>query len=806
MSEHEGRSTTVATGRSSGEIASGHHAGHRMAHGAVAEIALHDCHDAGEQAGLEVRLASYSGVTAVHFDRTRALAHLTYDPTITNEQRIRDALQRDGYRCDCHACADSTSHAGHPAVAATDAPAHRPASGAAGDAHAGHGAHMVQDMLRRLIGSAVLTLPIVIWSPLGAIVGFPAEPPFGISLGIWGFVFGTPVVLWGGWVFLNSAWRSLRRGDVTMMTLIALGVLVSYSYSVAVTFFLQGEVFYEAAAMLTTLSLLGHWLEMRARFSTGKAVEALLRLAPATARVRRNGEETDVPVEQVRVGDIVVTRPGDRLPVDGVVTEGQSYVDEAMITGEPIPANKQPGSKVVAGTVNQTGAFAFRADAVGADTALSRIVQMVQNAQASKAPAQRLADRAGRVLVYVALGAGTAAFLIWSLVGGQGFLFALTAGVSALVIACPDALALATPTAITVAVGKSARDGVLFKNATALEATATVNTVVLDKTGTLTEGRPALTDLVPTEGTDADMLLTLAAGADQPSQHPLAEAIVRAAHERGLDLPAAGSFDSLPGLGVTATVDGAAVLIGNRTLMSRYEVDVSALEDTQRRLSAEAKTAMYVASDGRALGVVAVADTVRPSAKGAIDTLHAMGVTTVMLTGDNRATAQAVADQLGIDTVIPEVLPQDKAARVTELRAAGKHVAMVGDGVNDAPALAEADVGVAIGAGTDVAVETAGVVLVKNDPADVARAIDLARKTRAKIRQNLVWAAAYNVVAIPVAGGALYPSLGLMLTPEWAALAMAASTVSVTLNALALNRARFRTPTRDLRPALPATT
>jgi len=406
--------------------------------------------------------------------------------------------------------------------------------------------------------------------------------------------------------------------------------------------------------------------------------------------------------------------------------------------------------------------------------------------------------------VYVALGAGTAAFLIWLLVGGNGFLFALTAGVSALVIACPDALALATPTAITVAVGKSARDGVLFKNATELEATAGINTVVLDKTGTLTEGRPALTDLVPADGVHSDTLLTLAAGADQPSQHPLAEAIVRAALERGLDLAKAESFDSLPGLGVTATVDGAAIHIGNRSLMNREGVDVGALEDAHRRLSAEAKTAMFVSADGRALGLVAVADTIRPSAKSAIDTLHAMGVTTVMLTGDNRATARAVADQLGIDTVIAEVLPQDKAAKVAELRAADKRVAMVGDGVNDAPALAEADVGIAIGAGTDVAVETAGVVLVKNDPADVARAIDLARKTRAKIRQNLVWAAAYNVVAIPVAGGALYPTLGLLLTPEWAALAMAASTVSVTLNALALNRARFGVRTGDIRPAPPA--
>jgi Cu2+-exporting ATPase len=463
-----------------------------------------------------------------------------------------------------------------------------------------------------------------------------------------------------------------------------------------------------------------------------------------------------------------------------------------MITGEPIPVAKQVRAKVIGGTVNQTGAFSFRATAVGADTALSRIVQMVQNAQASKAPAQRLADQAGKYLVFVALSVGVLTFLIWSLFGGHGVVFALTVAVSAVVIACPDALALATPTAITVGVGRAAQAGVLFKNATALEATAGVNTVVFDKTGTLTEGRPAVTDLVPAPGVDADRLLSLAGSADRPSQHPLAEAIVRAAKEKGVGIAEPHQFDSIPGHGVVATVDGTRVLIGNRKLMERERVAVSDLEARVSALASDGKTAMYVAADGQPLGVVAVADTVRESARKAVQSLHAAGVTTVMLTGDNRRTAEAVARTLGMDTVIAEVLPEDKAAKVKSLQANGQRVAMVGDGVNDAPALAQAEVGIAIGAGTDVAVETADVVLVKNDPADVARSIHLARAVRGKIKQNLFWAAIYNLLAIPVAAGALYPSLGVLLRPEWSALLMSASTVIVTLNALLLRKVRLK--------------
>lgn len=791
-----------------------HHGAHP--HGSVLEVALRNCHDGSEYADLERQFARLEGVQQVHLDRTRGVAHLAYDPAVTSAQRLEAEIEQRGYACDCADCAPSEAQPGHPSVgseghdhahhghAARPAPApahdhaavrHQEHAGHEGhDEHAGHGAAMVNDMLRRFLISLALTIPVVIFSPIGGALGFPDMPPFGLSMGLWGFLLATPVVWWGGWPFISAAWRALLRGEANMMTLIATGILVSYTYSLGATFLFEGEVFFEAAAMLTTFSLAGHWLEMRSRFATGRAVEALLKLAPATARVRRNGQEVEVALEQVVVGDEVVVRPGDRVPVDGVVISGQSYVDESMITGEPIPAAKTPGAKVVGGTVNQTGAFTFKATAVGADTALSRIVQMVRNAQASKAPAQRLADLAGKYLVFIALGSGVLTFLFWYFLGAQGLVFALTVAVSAVVIACPDALALATPTAITVGVGVAAREGVLFKNATALEATAAIDTVVFDKTGTLTEGKPAVTDLEPIAPFTPEELLALAASADQPSQHPLAEAIVRAAEERGVGVQPPDAFDSVPGHGVVAQVKGRTVLIGNRRLMDREGVEVGQLEERVSRLAAEGKTAMYVAVDGQPAGVVAVADVVRESARKAVQALHRMGIQTVMLTGDNRRTAEAVARQLGIDTVIAEVLPEDKAAKVKELQAQGRKVAMVGDGVNDAPALAEADVGIAIGAGTDVAVETADVVLVRNDPADVAKAIQLARKVRGKIKQNLFWAAIYNVLAIPVAAGALYNSYGILLRPEWAALLMSASTVIVTVNALLLgvgSRRRF---------------
>ena len=645
---------------------------------------------------------------------------------------------------------------------------------------------MVQDMLRRFIGSAILTVPIVLYSPLGtSLFGRELTPPFGLSPGLLGFVLTSIVVWWGGWPFVSSAARSLGQGELTMMTLIATGILVSYAYSAAVTFGLPGEPFYDAAAMLTAFSLLGHWMEMRSRFATGRAVEALLELAPPTARRVRNGQEEEVPLEAVAVGDILAVRPGDTIPVDGVAIEGSSYVDESMLTGEPVPVAKGAGDEVVGGTRNQQGAFRFRATKVGADTALARIVAMVREAQSSKAPAQRLADLAGKYLVIVALGSGVVTFLTWLGWGHQGVAFALSAAVAAIVIACPDALALATPTAITVGVGRAARAGVLFRNATVLEAAAKVDTVVFDKTGTLTEGRPSVTDVIPVTGVEEAEILRLAAAADAQSEHPLATAVVAAAKQRALVVDPPSYFEAVPGHGVQATVGGRTVLVGNRKLLERNGV-TPGLEREAEGLRAEAKTALYVAVDGRTIGLVAVAGRIRPTAKSAVATLHDLGIRVLLLTGDSRATAETVARTLGIDDVRAEVLPADKATEVRRLEEQGRRVAMVGDGVNDAPALAAATVGIAIGAGTDVAIETAGVILMKDDPADVPAALVLARRVHRKIKQNLFWAAIYNLIAIPLAAGVLYPSLGILLKPAWAALAMSASTVTVTVNALLL--------------------
>jgi Cu2+-exporting ATPase len=775
-----------------------HHPHHKTA-SAIAEVSLRTCHGGSDLESMEEHARGLLGVREVHVDRTRCVAHVSFDPTTTSEERLGDSLQRMGFTCDCQECEPSTAQPGHPE---THHDHHHPSEkpdaahheNGEGD-HAGHGQEMVDDLKRRFWISLVLTLPVVAFSPFGAVVGFPAMPPFGIGMGVFGLVLATPVVWWGGWPFISAAYRAARQRDANMMTLIALGILVSYLYSVAATLFGWSEVFFEAAAMLTTFSLAGHWMEMRSRVATGKAVEALLKLAPDTARVRRDGVEQLLPLDQVVLADEVIVKPGDRIPVDGVVAEGSSYVDESMITGEPVPVEKTAGAKVVGGTVNQTGAFTFHATAVGADTALSRIVKMVQNAQASKAPAQRLADQAGKVLVYVAIASGLAAFFGWHFASSFGVVFALTVAVSAVVIACPDALALATPTAITVGVGKAARHGILFKNATALEATATVSAVVFDKTGTLTEGKPALAEVVPAEDFSDERLLALAAAVDTHSQHPLAEAIVKGAEARGISLPKSEGFNSLPGRGAQAMVEGKQVAIGNRKLMADLKTDISKLEGRAQELAAQGKTAMFVAVDGKSAGLVAVADTIRESAKEAIKALHSKGIQTVMLTGDNRHTAEAVAKQVGIDVVIAEVLPEHKVEEVQKLQAKGLKVAMVGDGVNDAPALAQAEVGIAIGAGTDVAVEAADVVLVKNDPHDVSLGITIAQKVTGKIKQNLFWAAIYNLIGIPVAAGVLYPSLGILLRPEWAALAMSASTVSVTLNALLLNFIRVdRTP------------
>ncbi|MHB8147326.1 MAG: heavy metal translocating P-type ATPase [Vulcanimicrobiaceae bacterium] len=748
------------------------------------EIELQSCLSATDYTSLERDLKQRPGVLEFTLDRTTDLLDIRYDHNVTDAVTLSREMSRRGFPCCCKS----------PTLAA-DRPAHPMAmkhAGSAAGQHEGHTASMVGDMLRKAIVAAVLTIPIVAYSSIGRSLGFHEVLPGRLPEKTLGFLLATPIVFWAGSLFVVSAWRALLRREANMMTLIALGILVSYAYSVATTFWFPGEVFYDAAAMLTTFSLAGHWLEMRSRFATGRAVETLLKLAPATARVKRDGIEREIPLEAVVVGDELVVKPGDRIPVDGTVLSGSTYVDESMITGESAPVLKSIGSNVVAATVNKNGTLTFTATAVGADTALSRIVQMVKDAQASRAPAQEMADAAGKYLVYVAILAGVTAFAVWYFLGA-GVLFAITAAVSTIIIACPDALALATPTAITVGVGKGAREGVLFKNATALEATAGIRCVVFDKTGTLTEGKPSLTDVLPVPDASGEEITRFAAAADNASEHPLANAIVEGARARNLKIPPATDFQALPGLGASATVDGKRVLVGNTGLMRKEGVmlpDASEAQDD--RLAEQAKTPILVAIDGKFAGILAVGDKIRPSAIAAVKDLHAMNIRSVMITGDNRKTAQAVAHAIGIDDVLAQVLPHDKAARVKELQSTGEHVAMVGDGVNDAPALAQADVGIAIGAGTDVAIETADLVLMNSDPASVAIAIRIARAVRAKVTQNLFWASIYNVVAIPIAAGVLYPAFKVLLAPEWSALLMSASTITVTLNALLLNRLRLK--------------
>ncbi|MBB4140648.1 heavy metal translocating P-type ATPase [Microbacterium invictum] len=547
-----------------------------------------------------------------------------------------------------------------------------------------------------------------------------------------------------------------------------------------------GEVFYEAASMLATFVLLGHWVEMRARGGANDAIRTLLELAPPRAVVIRDGRELEVATLEVLPGDVMLVRPGGKIPTDGVVIDGESEVDESMVTGESMPITKTTGSEVIGATVNTDGTLRVRATKVGADTALAQIVQLVQEAQNSKAPGQRLADRAAFWLVLVALIGGTATFLVWLLVGATvptALLFAITV----VVITCPDALGLATPTAIMVGTGLGAKRGVLFKNATGIETAARIDTVVFDKTGTLTQGEPEVTDYIPI-GTDDIELLSLAAAAERESEHPLARAIVAYADARDIPHRTATAFRNITGQGAVATVDGHRIVLGNTRLMAQEGIDIGPLQATQQELASSGRTAILVAVDGSIAAVIALADAPRVTAKAAIDALHENGVEVAMLTGDNEPTARRIAALLGIDTVIADVLPEDKSARIAELQKAGKTVAMVGDGVNDAPALAQADLGVAIGAGTDVAIETADVVLMRSDPMDVAVALRIGKGTLRKMRQNLAWAIGYNAIALPIAAGVFYPAFGIMLTPAIAAISMSGSSVIVAVNALLLKR------------------
>jgi Cu+-exporting ATPase len=664
----------------------------------------------------------------------------------------------------------------------------------------------LRDMRHRFWVSLALTVPVFVSAMGMYIPGRPLEQLATPRAWTWfELILATPVVLWGGWPFFVRAWQSIVYRSLNMFTLIGLGVVVAYLYSLVAALFpgifpasFRDEaggvaVYFEAAAVITTLVLLGQVLELRARSQTGAAIKALLGLVPKTARVLRDdGSETDIPLDQVHVGFRLRVRPGEKIPVDGVVLEGTSSVDESMITGEPIPVEKKTDDRLTGATVNGTGSLIMRAERVGGETLLAQIVRMVSEAQRSRAPIQKLADLVAGYFVPTVVGVAALTFLVWALVGpSPRMAHALVNAVAVLIIACPCALGLATPMSIMVATGKGATLGVLFKNAEAIEFMRKVDTLVVDKTGTLTEGKPKLVGVQPAAGFDEARLLFFAASLERGSEHPLAAAIVEGAEARGVRLSSAEGFESLTGKGVKARVDGLEMALGNRKLMEDAGVALEGLAETAEAWRADGQTVVFVAVDGKVAGLIGVADPIKPTTQEAIQELHKDGMRVVMLTGDSRTTALAVARKLGIDDVIAEVLPEDKSNQVKRLQDEGRFVAMAGDGINDAPALAQAQVGIAMGTGTDVAMESAGVTLVKGDLRGIVRARLLSRATMRNIRQNLFFAFVYNSLGVPIAAGVLYPFFGLLLSPMIAAAAMSFSSASVVGNALRLRGVRL---------------
>ena len=657
------------------------------------------------------------------------------------------------------------------------------------------------DMSRRFWFAAALSVPIVILTLGAEVFGWEILP---MRTSAWvQLALASPVVLWGGWPFFERFWASLKTRNLNMFTLIGLGVGVAYGYSVVATLgpglfppslrTMGGmvPVYFEAAAVITALVLLGQVLELRARSATGKAIRALLGLAPKTARrIGQDGDEEDIPLEHVHVGDLLRVRPGEKIPVDGVVVEGHSSVDESMISGEPVPVEKTPGEKVTGATVNGTGSLVIRAERVGRDTMLAQIVRMVAEAQRSRAPIQKLADQVSGWFVPAVVLVSVATFIIWSLVGPEPRLsHALVNAIAVLIIACPCALGLATPMSIMVGTGRGASAGVLVKNAEALELMERIDTLVVDKTGTLTLGKPRLVGVRSSPGFDEQEVLRLSAALEKGSEHPLAAAIVDGAVERGLDVPASTGFQSHTGKGVAGTIDGRKVALGNKTLMIELGADTGPLESAADDHRAKGEGVMFAAVDGKLAGLIVVADPIKESALEAVAALRRAGVHVVMMTGDNRRTAEAVAKQVGVDEVLADVLPEQKQAKVAELRKAGRRVGMAGDGINDAPALAAADVGIAMGTGTDVAMESAHVTLVKGDLGGIVRARALSRAVMRNIRQNQFFSFAYNAAGVPIAAGVLYPAFGLLLSPIIAGAAMAFSSVSVIGNSLRLRNA-----------------
>ncbi|CAM3693590.1 heavy metal translocating P-type ATPase [Smaragdicoccus niigatensis] len=741
-------------------------------------------HWASQQATTKAVLGQRPGVVDVSPNPVAQSATVTYDPQRTSVSDLSNWVRECGLHCagesvPAHLCVPMDDHA---------------AMDHAAMGHGGHGgmsmAAMVADMRNRFLVAAVFSIPIMLWSPMGAeMIGRDLPTPFGVRTDVFTLLLSLPVIFYSSWIFFDGAFRALRRRTLDMMVLVAVAIGTGWGYSLIITLTGGGDVFYEAATMLASFVLLGHWFEMRARGGANDAIRALLNLAPPKATVVRDGAEVEVPTSGVLVDDLLVVRPGAKIAVDGRVEEGAGEVDESMVTGESLPVHKEPGAEVIGATINLNGSLRVRATKVGSDTALAQIVKLVQEAQNSKAPGQRLADRAAFWLVLVALVGGGLTLAAWLLFSDRPFSSAILFAITVVVITCPDALGLATPTAIMVGSGLGAKRGVLFKSAVAIEMSARIDTVVFDKTGTLTKGEPEVTEIVTVPAFPESELLKLVAAVERESEHPLAKAIIRRASD--VEVVPAVDFENVSGEGAIASVGGRRVAVGNRRLLERKGIALGELATARERLAATGHTAIFAAVDGTVVGVIAIADAPRPTSEAAVTALHEMGVEVVVLTGDNRATGERIAAGLGIDTVIADVLPGDKAAKIAELQGAGRTVAMVGDGVNDAPALAQADLGIAIGAGTDVAIETADIVLMRSDPLDVPTALRIGRGTLRKMHQNLAWAVGYNTIALPIAAGVFAPSFGLTLRPEVAAMSMSGSSLIVAVNALSLKRLKL---------------
>lgn len=747
-------------------------------------------HCAGCVSKIEAAVRTVEGVSEVVVSLEPGLARVTFAPSRTDPERIVEAIRGLGYEVE---------------------------SRLEGQAALDREQALRRAEIRRQGRWMVVSWPLALVVMAGTFREYwvlPAVVPEWLGRPETLFLLATPVVLGPGWQFFARSARGLARGLADMNLLYATGIGAAYLIGVLNTFFPgagfggKNAVFYESAVLLTAFVILGKYLEALTRGRTSEAIRKLMQLQPAVARVVRQGQEVELPAAEVVVGDVVVVRPGERIPVDGVVIDGYSAVDESMLTGESLPVEKQAGATVMGGTLNRTGSFRFRATQVGSATTLAQIIRLVEQAQASRAPIQKLADWVAGHFILGVHALALAVFVFWFFVGYRLFFdpasrfifslaplgdigvfgFALLLSISVLVISCPCAVGMATPSAMMAGTGKGAEHGVLFKGAEAIEAATKIDTVVLDKTGTLTRGSPSVTDVLPVAGLRPDELLSWAATAEVASEHPLGEAVVLAAREAGLSVEPPETFQAIPGHGVEAVVRGRKVLLGTRRLMALRGVDTQAVEGRVRALESEGKTAMFVGVDGHLAGVVACADTLKPHAQRAVAALKRLGFQTVILTGDNRRTAQAIARQVGVDRVLAEVLPEQKVAEVERLQAAGHRVAMVGDGINDAPALARADLGIALGSGTDVAKETGHVILLKEDLRDIVVAFEIARATMRKVRENLFWAFAYNTLAIPLAAGVFYPFWRLLVSPELAALLMAVSSLSVTLNTLRLKR------------------